>query len=289
MADSAVAPAASIPDAPPPETIYKRPLNFVAMMKELWASRELVRTLTERNLKSRYKQTVLGFGWALVNPLALMVVFTVFLQRVTHIATSGIPYAIFSYVGLLPWTFFSGALSSSGSVLIANNSLLNKVYCPREVFPVSTITASAVDTGCAAIALIVLFFVKGYAPRAQSYWVPLITLILVMFTLGACLLVSALTVYARDLRAGLSIVTQLGLFATPVAYSFYEMIPPHLRPYYAAINPLGPVIQSYRDTVLLGQNPHWFLLGIAAVASSIWVVVGFVVFKKMEIGFADVA
>jgi ABC-2 type transport system permease protein/lipopolysaccharide transport system permease protein len=289
MFEEAAWPPASVADAPPPDILFRRKMRFVASMKELWAARELVRTLTERSLRSRYKQTFLGFAWALITPVTLMVVFTVFLRRVAKIETGGIPYPIFSYVGLLPWGFFSGAVSSSAQVILSNNSLLNKIYCPREVFPISTIASSAVDTMCAMVGLVVLFAVNGYAPTAGVVWVPLLTVVLVLFTLGLCLLLSALTVYLRDLRYGVGIFLQLGLFATPVAYGLSNVVPKQSQPLYAALNPLGPVIQGYRDTVLLGDRPQFGLLAIGAASSVVWVVVGYTVFKRMETGFSDVA
>ena len=120
-------------------------------------------------------------------------------------------------------------------------------------------------------------------------WVPALTVVLVLFTLGVCLLLSALTVYLRDLRYGVGIILQLGLFATPVAYSMTNVVPKQWQPLYSALNPLGPVIQGYRDTVLLGHQPEFGLLGIATASSLVWVVVGYVVFKRMETGFSDVA
>jgi ABC-2 type transport system permease protein/lipopolysaccharide transport system permease protein len=288
MSDGAL-PSVAVPDAPPPEIVFKRKIELRRSARELWMSRELIGTLTERNLRSRYKQTFLGFAWSLITPVTLMVVFTVFLRRVAKIETGGIPYPIFSYVGLLPWSFFSGAVSSSAGVILSNNSLLNKIYCPREVFPISTITSSAVDTACAMFALFVLFAVNTYAPTTGVVWVPLLTLVLVIFTLGVCLMISALTVYLRDLRYGVGIIIQLGLFATPVAYSLSSVVPKNLQTAYAALNPLGPVIQGYRDAVLLGHRPDFGLLGIATVSSCIWVVAGYIVFKRLETGFADVA
>jgi len=288
MSDGAY-PTVAVADAPPPEIVFKRRIEFLRSIRELWASKELVGTLTARNLRSRYKQTFLGFAWSLITPVTLMVVFTVFLRRVAKIDTGGIPYPIFSYVGLLPWSFFSGAVSSSSGVILSNNSLLNKIYCPREVFPISTITSSAVDTACAMFALLVLFIVNWYAPTAGIVWVPLLTFVLILFTLGVCLMISALTVYLRDLRYGVSIILQLGLFATPVAYTLSSVVPKNLQPAYAAVNPLGPVIQGYRDAVLLGHRPAFGLLGIATVSSCISVVAGYLVFKRLETGFADVA
>ncbi|MEY2404305.1 MAG: type transport system permease protein, partial [Acidimicrobiaceae bacterium] len=230
-----------------------------------------------------------GFAWSLITPVTLMVVFTVFLRRVAKIDTGGIPYPIFSYVGLLPWSLFSSAVSASSVVIVSNSTLLNKIYCPREVFPISTITSSMVDTACAMFALVVLFVVNGFAPTSGIVWVPLLTLLLLLFTLGVSLFLAAITVYLRDLRYGVGIIMQLGLFATPVAYSLNNVVPKAWQPLYSAVNPLGPIIQGYRDTVLLGHRPQFGLLGIAAVASVAWVVVGYITFKKLEAGFSDVA
>ncbi|MEY2460261.1 MAG: type transport system permease protein [Acidimicrobiaceae bacterium] len=289
MLEGAVPLPADVADGPPPEIVFRRKLHLVSLLRELWAARELIGTLTERNLRSRYKQTFLGFTWSLITPVTLMVVFTVFLGRVANIDTSGVPYPIFAYVGLLPWSFFSNAVSASSTVILTNNSLLNKIYCPREVFPISTITSAAVDTLCAILALFLLFAVTPYAPTAGVVWVPALTVVLVLFTLGVCLVLSALTVYLRDLRYGVGILIQLGLFATPVAYSMTTMVSKQWQPLYAAVNPLGPVIQGYRDTVLLGLEPEFGLLGIATASSIAWVVVGYAVFKRLETGFSDVA
>jgi ABC-type polysaccharide/polyol phosphate export permease len=139
------------------------------------------------------------------------------------------------------------------------------------------------------VALVVLFVVNGYAPTAGVVWVPLLTVVLVLFTLGVCLLLSALTVYLRDLRYGVGIFLQLGLFATPVAYAMSNVVPKQWQPVYSAFNPLGPVIQGYRDTVLLGHAPQFGLLAIGTVSSLVWVGVGYTVFKRMETGFSDVA
>jgi ABC-2 type transport system permease protein/lipopolysaccharide transport system permease protein len=137
--------------------------------------------------------------------------------------------------------------------------------------------------------LVVLFAVLRTAPTAEAVWVPALTVVLLVFTLGVCLMLSALTVYLRDLRHGVGIIVQFGLFATPVAYSLGNIVPPRWQSTYAAINPLGPVIDGYRETVLLGHAPDFHLLGIASLASLAWLVAGYVVFKRLETGFSDVA
>ena len=289
MSEGGAPPPAVVADEPPPEILYRRKLSLLRSVKELWAARELIGTLTERSLRSRYKQTFLGFAWSLITPVVLMIVFTVFLRRLARIDTGGVPYPIFAYIGLLPWSFFSNAVSASSLVILSNNSLLNKVSCPREVFPISTITSSAVDTVCAMAALVVLFVVLGFSPTAGVVWVPPLTVVLLIFTLGVCLVLSAITVYVRDMRHFVGLILQFGLFASPVAYSMTKVVPKDWQPVYAALNPLGPLLQGYRDTVLYGRQPRFGLLAIATVSSVVWAFGGYVVFKRLETGFSDVA
>ena len=273
---------------PAPELRFHRSLRPVAMLRELWARRELVAVLTERDLRARYKQTKVGFGWALLTPFLLMVVFTLVFDRVADVPTNGIPYPVFSYIGLLPWVFFSGSLSKGAISITSNLSLLNKVYCPREVFPLSTVAVSAVDTAIATSILAILFVVYGVVPTPEAVWVPVLVAVLVAFTCGVTLLLSACVVYLRDIRQVLPMLLQFGLFATPIGYSLEE-IPRAWWPAYAAANPLGPVIDGLRRCVLLGEPPRLGLLAIAAVSSALWLSVAYLLFKRMETGFADVA
>ena len=218
----------------------------------------------------------------------MMVVFTVFFKRVADVRTFGVPYPIFTYVALLSWTFFSGAVAKAAVSITQNLTLLNKVYCPREVFPISSVVTAGVDTVIATVILGVLFVIYQFAPHLATLWVPVLFLVQLAFTVGVALLVSSLVVYVRDIRQVLPMALQLGLFATPVAYGL-EVIPRSWWPVYSALNPLAPVIDGYRRTVLFGQAPRLDLLAIAAGASVVLLVVGFLGFKRMETGFADVA
>jgi ABC-2 type transport system permease protein/lipopolysaccharide transport system permease protein len=255
---------------------------------ELWRVRELIRSLAERDLRARYKQAILGFAWAIVTPLALMVVFTLFFDRVADVDTGGAPYPLFAYLGLLPWAFFSTSVNQGGQSLIANITWLNKVYCPREVFPLASIATAAVDMSVAILPLFLLFLLTGYAPRITSLWVPLLLLLQVAFTAGLTLVISAVVVYLRDLRHALPLLLQLGLFATPVAYGM-DVIPVGVRQLYAALNPLAAVIDGYRRTVLLGLSPAWDVTIPAAVTTGLLLILGYALFKRLETGFADVA
>lgn len=280
--------ATDTPDSPPEQFLFRRAIRPGAVLRELWHARQLARTLAERELRARYKQTVLGFAWAIITPITLMVVFTVFFKRVARVDTGGAPYTLFAYIGLLPWTFFSSSVSSSAQTLISNMSLLNKVYCPREVFPIGSILVASIDTITATLVLGLLFAINTYAPRLESVWVPVLLAVQLSFTVGVSLIASVATVYLRDVRQVLPILLQLGLFATPVAYGI-EAVPVGARPLYAFLNPLAPVIDGYRSTILLGQPPEWGLLGLGAISAVLVLTGGYVLFKRLETGIADVA
>ncbi|CAN5718108.1 ABC transporter permease [soil metagenome] len=278
----------AIPEGPPAELIFRRRVNLVASLREIWGARELVWTLAERDWRARYKQAVLGSAWALITPIMLMVVFTVFFTRVAKVDTGGVPYELFAYLGLLSWTFFSTSFSQGGLSLDSNKSLLNKVYCPREVFPIASVLVAAFDTTIALTALGALFLIAGFAPKATSVWVPVLLIVQVGFALAMSMIVSVVVVYLRDIRHVIPILLQLGLFATPVAYSL-ESIPRSVQWLYSLVNPLAPVIDGYRRTVLWGQPPEWNLVGLAALSTSVLLVAGYALFKKLEPGIADVA
>jgi ABC-2 type transport system permease protein/lipopolysaccharide transport system permease protein len=281
---SGVAPATG----PPPELVFHRVVRPLAMLRELWAGRELIAVLTERELRARYKQTKVGFAWALLTPFMLMVVFTLVFKRVADVETGGIPYPLFSYIALLPWTFFSGALSRGAVSITQNLTLLNKVYCPREVFPLASVAIAAVDTTIAVSILGILFVIYQFVPHIETLWVPVLMMVQLAFTIGVTLILSACVVYLRDIRQILPMILQFGLFATPIGYGL-EVIPREFLPLYSALNPLGPVIDGYRRTVLMGEPPQLGLLAIAAFSAFFLLVFGYLLFKRMETNFADVA
>jgi ABC-2 type transport system permease protein/lipopolysaccharide transport system permease protein len=276
------------PDSPPSELIFRRRVRVRTALAEVWSSRELVRTLAEREIRARYKQALLGFSWAVITPLVLMVVFTVFVRRVAVVDTGDVPYPLFAYLGLLPWTFFSTSLSAGGQSLVTNSALLNKIYCPREVFPLASVIVAGVDTVISTAILGVLFVVFTFAPTITSLWIPLLLLVQIGFTIAVTLIISGVLVYLRDLRQALPLILQFGLFATPVAWGI-DVVPSSLQLPYSIINPLAPVIDGYRRSILFGQAPQWDLLLPAAASTVVMLVVGYKVFKRLETGFADAA
>jgi ABC-2 type transport system permease protein/lipopolysaccharide transport system permease protein len=257
-------------------------------MREVLAHRELTRSLVERDLRARYKQAVLGFSWAIITPLMLMVVFTLFFKRVTSFDTGDAPYALFAYVGLVPWSFFSTAVMTGSNSLLSNQVLVNKVYCPREVFPIASTASAAVDALFALSAMFVLFAVYTFAPHAEAFWVVPLLIVQVAFTLAIVMMLSIFIVYLRDLRHLLPIMLQFGLLGTPVAYPLSK-VPGAWRGLYCFLNPLAPCIDGYRRAVLFGQAPQWRYVGLGALSAAILLTFAYRVFKKLEVGIADVA
>jgi ABC-type polysaccharide/polyol phosphate export permease len=282
--------AAARPREPRREIMFRRRINLISAVRELWAFRELTYTLAERDLRIRYKQAVLGIAWAVISPVFMMLAFTLIFQKFAKVNTNGAPYALFSYLGLLPWTFFASSVSSGGLSLVSNQPLLNKLYCPREVFPIAGIADAMVDALIATLVLAVLFPITGFAPKVQTFYVPLLLIVLLMFTLGVTLAMSALTVYMRDLRLVLPLVIQLGLFVTPVVYQTSSISKSEtFLVAFSALNPLVPVIDGMRRTVLQGQAPQWTALGVGAASSLVVLLAGFALFKRLETGMADIA
>lgn len=278
----------AVPERPPVEMPYRRQLPIRQGLVELWRSKALVATLAERDLRVRYKQAILGFAWALLNPIVLLVAFTIIFERVAHVNTNGAPYPLFSYLGLLPWTFFSECIGLGANSIISDQSILNKVHFPREAFPLGDLLVAMVDFCMALVALVALFGIERFVPRATMYWLPVFVPITLAFTIGVMLTVAGIVVYFRDLVQLVPIFLQIGLFGTPVAYPF-SFIPTGLQPLYAIVNPLGPVIDGVRRTVLYGQAPSPLPLAVAAASSMLIMTAGYLIFKRLEMGFADVA
>jgi ABC-type polysaccharide/polyol phosphate export permease len=275
---------------PPPELVFRRPIHPWAALRELVEYRVLALTLAERDLRARYKQAFLGWAWAILTPLMLMFVFTLVFTKFARVDSGGVPYPLFAYVGLVPWTFFNNAVNGGGMSLINNMPLLNKMYCPREVFPLAAMAVAAVDAVLSVFVLIVIFIFEGYAPHVQALWAPLLLLVELVYAIAVSLAVSALLVYLRDLRHALPLLLQVALYATPVAYGLSAIAKSRtFLLVYSGLNPLAPVIDGLRRTVLHGQLPDWTALGIAAASSSLLLGLAYLLFKRLETGMADIA
>ncbi|MDP9332706.1 MAG: ABC transporter permease [Actinomycetota bacterium] len=280
-----------IEPAPPMSARYHRPVAPSTWLKELWGSRDLVTALTIRELQARYKHAVLGCLWALLVPLTLMLVFTTVFRHVAHVETGDAPYAVFAYLGLLVWTFFSTSVSLASQSLLNNAQLFNRVYFPREVFPLGAVAVAAVDNGVALVALGLLFLLTGTSPHVSLEHAPALVVLLGVvyaWTIAVALIVATAVVYLRDLRHLLPIVLQVGIIATPVAYGF-DAIPGGQRRWYSLANPLGPVIDGFRRVLLYDRAPQWGLVGLGALSAGLGLVVAYAVFKRLETGLADIA
>jgi ABC-2 type transport system permease protein/lipopolysaccharide transport system permease protein len=275
-------------EQPPAAQRYRRKLRLGRSLREFWAARELLWALTEREFQARYAQTLLGIGWALITPILLMGVFIVFVNRVINVNTHGAPYSLFVFLGLLPWTFFSSSVSRGGQILVLESSVLNKVRCPREVFPMSAIAVACYDFALSVLVLGALFIITGYDPHTTAIWAPLLFVVQIAFCTGFALGLSVIVVYVRDIAQAIPLLLQLGLFATPVAYDI-SAVPHKWQPLYAFINPLVGVIEGYRATILYGLEPPWRLVGPSTLSAFLVLVGGYLLFKRLESGIADVA
>ena len=253
---------------------------------ELWAYRELLGFLVWRDMKSRYKQTALGVSWAVLRPFLTMLVFTVVFGRLAGIPSDGVPYPVFAFAALLPWQLFSHALTESGNSLVNDRELLTKVYFPRLAIPLSTIIVGLADFLIAFVVLLAMMLYYGIAPTAAVWTLPLFIVLACATAMAAGLWLSALNVRYRDVRYTLPFLTQLWLFATPIAYPT-SLVPEGWRTVYG-LNPMVGVVEGFR-WALLGQERS---LEPAVLVSTAVVVVfligGLYFFRRMEQTFADV-
>jgi len=255
-------------------------------LKKIWNYRELLYFLTKRDIKVRYKQTVLGGLWAIIQPLFTMIVFTLLFGRLAKMPSDGIPYPVFVYAGLLPWTYFSNALSASGNSLVGSANLITKVYFPRLIVPASASLAGLLDFFVAMLVLGVLMIYYQFVPGFGVLLFPVLVGLTFLCAVGAGLWLSALNVQYRDIRYVIPFLVQLWMFVSPVIYPV-SMIEQKYQ-WLLALNPMGGVIKAYRAS-LLGHLPiDWFLLGISSVIIIVLFISGLFYFKRMERTFADV-
>lgn len=260
-------------------------MSLVHNLRNLYQHRELLWIWTLREVKVRYKQSVLGAAWALLQPLALMLVFTTVFSLLVQIPSDDLPYPVFSYTALLAWTFFASAVSFAIPSLVNNLNLVTKVYFPREILPIASIGAAFVDFLVAG-GLLVVVLVYFHIPFGVTLlWVPLLVCVQVLLTLGVVLPAAALNVFFRDIRFVVPLAVQVLMYATPVIYPV-SLVPPSLRLIYA-INPLVGIIDSYRRVVVQGLPPVPEYLTMSALVSILLAVVGYAYFKQVEASFAD--
>ncbi len=276
-----------IDDGPPVLRIQPSRGWISLNLRELWSYRELLYFLTWRDVKVRYKQTVLGAAWAVIQPLSTMVVFSLFFGRLAKVPSDGLPYPIFSYAALVPWTFFATGLAQSSNSLVGSQNLIKKVYFPRLAIPVATVLSGTLDFVLAFIILLGMMLFYGIVPTANVIWLPPLVLLTLTTSLGVGLWLSAMNVQFRDVRYTIPFLSQLWLFATPVAYPS-SLLPQPWRTLYG-INPMVGVVEGFRWALLGGGStaPGPMLLASCLAALGL-LVSGAYYFRRMEKTFADV-
>src|SRR5664280_1952731 len=268
---------------------YERKRGWSALeLRELWKYRELLYFLTWRTILVRYKQAVIGVAWAALNPLLTMIVFTVVFNMALGIKSpaADVPYAVFSFSGLLPWNFFAGALSLSGVSLVGNANLLTKVYFPRLVIPISAVLAGLVDFGISFLVLLGLMAVYGITPTWHIVFLPVFVALAFVTALGVSLWLSALHVLYRDVQYVIPFLVQLWMFVSPVIYPINKIPAGPLRTAFA-LNPMTGVIGGFRWALLGQQFPGGYVWVSLAVVGVLFIT-GLFYFKRMETVFADV-
>lgn len=272
---------------PPHRTVIEPPRAWAPLdLSELWRHRELLYFLTWRDVKVRYKQTALGAAWAVLQPALLMVVFTVLFGRVAKIPSEGVPYAVFSYAGLLPWFYFQSATTHGASSLVANARLITKTYFPRVYLPLASALAAVLDYLIALGLLAVLMLAYGIAPSAELLALPLLLPLAFVTAAATGILLGALNVEYRDLRYVTPFLLQVWMFVTPVIYP-PSSVPESLR-WLLLINPMGGVVDAHRAAILPDKAIDWSGLALSAAAATVLLVVAVFTFKRAERSFADV-
>ena len=255
-------------------------------LRELWEYRELLYFLTWRDIKVRYKQTVLGAAWAILQPFMTMVVFSLFFGRLARIPSDGLPYPIFSLAGLVPWQFFAYGLNQSSNSLVGSANLIKKVYFPRLTIPLSSVLAGAVDFALAFALLVAMMLFYGVRPGWQALWLPAFFLLAFVTALGVGLWLSALNVEYRDVRYLVPFLVQFWMYATPIAYPS-SLLPEPWRTLYG-LNPMAGVVEGFRWALLGAQTRPGPLIAASALAALVVLVTGAFYFRRMEKTFADV-
>lgn len=253
---------------------------------ELWHFRELLVALTFREIKIRYKQTLLGAAWAILQPAALAVIFSIIFGHFLKVESGETPYLVFYYSSLMPWTFFSNSVSFGSLSVVNNSSLVTKVYFPREILPLSSIGAAFFDLLTSSVIFIILMIFYNVNLTVNIFYLFLIIPSIFIFATGISLILSAINVMFRDVRFVIPLVLQIWLFATPIIYSI-DRIPDNVRQFYI-LNPLAPLINSFRQVTVLGKNPSAFELSLAIIISVVTLIVGYLFFKIKEKEFADI-
>ena len=255
-------------------------------LRELWEYRELLYFLAWRDIKVRYKQTLLGAAWAIIQPFFTMVIFSIFFGRLAQIPSDGIPYPIFVYAALVPWTFFANGLNQSSNSLVGSANLIKKVYFPRLVIPIATVLAGLIDFLLAFVVLVAMMLYYGLSLTIHALWLPLFLLLALVTCLGVGLWLTALNVEFRDVRYTVPFITQVWLFATPIAYPSSLLSEPWRTLY--GLNPMVGVVEGFRWALLEANTRPGPIVIASSLMALLILVTGLFYFRRMEKTFADV-
>ncbi len=257
------------------------PLN----LRALWTYRELLYFLMWRDVKVRYKQTALGAAWAIIQPFFTMLIFTLFFGKLAGIPSDGVPYALFAYAGLLPWTFLSNSILNGSNSLIGDSRLITKIYFPRMVIPVAAVGAGLVDLAVASLILVGLMFFYGVGITLNLLMAPVFVLLLLLLAMGVGMLMAALNIKYRDVRYALPFLIQLWMFASPIIYPT-SLVPERFK-WLILINPLSGIIDGFRSSVF-GKSFDWTAIMIASAITLVVLFFSAYTFRRMEKTFADI-
>ena len=271
-----------------PVVVIRPSKGWVSLkLRELWEYRELLYFLTWRDIKVRYKQTVLGAAWAIIQPFMTMVVFSLFFGGLASIPSDGIPYPIFSYAALVPWTFFANGLTNSSNSLVTSSNLIKKVYFPRLTIPIATVLSGVIDFLLAFAVLLVMMLIFGIVPTVNVIWLPLFLLLALVTSLGVGLWLCAMNVQFRDIRYTVPFLAQFWMFITPIAYPSSLIKNDILRAIYG-INPMVGVVEGFRWALLGTDTAPGPIILISWIAALVLLVSGLYYFRRVEKTFADV-
>lgn len=254
--------------------------------RELWEYRELLYFFAWRDIKVRYKQTILGALWAIIQPFFTMVIFSLFFGRLANVPSDGLPYPVFVFVALVPWTFFANALTQASNSLVTNANMVKKIYFPRLAMPIATVLAGVIDFALAFIVLLGIMFYYDLVPTSNILWLPLFALLALVTSIGVSLWLSAMNVQFRDVRYTIPFLTQAWMFVTPIAYPS-SLLPEAWRPLYG-LNPMVGVVDGFRWALLGTDTVPGNMIVVSVLVAITLFISGAFYFRRMEQSFADV-
>ena len=272
-------------NTPLPATRGISTVNF-EFISDFWHYRELLYFLAWREVKVRYKQAALGAAWAIIQPLFTMIIFTLFFGRLAGVPSDGIPYPLFSFCALVPWTYFAGTLGLAGNSLVSNANLVTKVYFPRVLLPAATVISGMLDFVIGSVFLFFMMIYYHVKPGWNLLFVPLLVISMMLLALGISMLLAAINVRYRDVKYALPFIIQIWLFITPIIYPVTYLPAKYQK--VLALNPMAGIVEGLRACLFSGHQMPWKLMGISWSVTVVLLIVGAVYFRKTEKTFADI-